>query len=113
VVVDRDSEGLLGCVLPDDILVKEVEDFLGLGQVFPLDFVAVAALFFDDLVAQIDALVTDVDPGAGDQLGDLLLALPAERTLQKVSAFTDTRQRNTLPREGGQAGELRDVRILP
>ena len=35
-------------------------------------------LLVDDLVAEIDALVADVDAGAGDQLLDLPLALPAE-----------------------------------
>ena len=35
-------------------------------------------LLVDDLVAEIDALVADVDAGAGDQLLDLTLRLPAE-----------------------------------
>ena len=35
-------------------------------------------LLVDDLVAEIDALVADVDPGACDELLDLSLALPAE-----------------------------------
>ena len=44
---------------------------------------------FDDLVAQLDALVADVDAGAGDQLLHLLLALAAERALEQVGALTD------------------------
>ena len=35
-------------------------------------------LLVDDLVAEIDALVADVDAGAGDQLLDLPLGLAAE-----------------------------------
>ena len=39
-------------------------------------------LLVDDLVAEIDALVADVDAGAGDQLLDLALALAAEAAEQ-------------------------------
>ena len=35
-------------------------------------------LLVDDLVAEVDALVADVDAGPGDQLLDLTLALSAE-----------------------------------
>src|SRR3712207_4660140 len=47
-------------------------------------------LFLDDLVAEVDALVADVDPGASDELLDLLLALAAERALEQVTALTDS-----------------------
>jgi hypothetical protein len=36
----------------------------------------------DDVVAEIHALVADVDGGAGDQLADLVTAFPTERTPQ-------------------------------
>src|SRR3712207_8628990 len=39
-------------------------------------------LLVDDLVAEIDALVADVDAGPRDQLLDLALRLPAERAEQ-------------------------------
>ena len=39
-------------------------------------------LLVDDLVTEIDALVADVDAGAGDQLLDLPLALAAEAAEQ-------------------------------
>ena len=32
----------------------------------------------EDVLAELDALVADVDSGSGDQLVDLVLALPAE-----------------------------------
>jgi hypothetical protein len=35
-------------------------------------------LLVDDLVAEVDALIADVDAGTGDQLLDLTLRLPAE-----------------------------------
>src|SRR5262249_52662986 len=46
-------------------------------------------LLFDDLVAEVDALVTDVDAWPGYQLLDLLLALAAEGALQQVSTVSD------------------------
>ena len=64
-------------------------DLGGLGQLVELDLTGLGQLLLDDLVAEIDALVADVDAGAGDQFLDLLLALPAERALQQVTAVTD------------------------
>jgi hypothetical protein len=44
--------------------------------------VVVEALLFHDVVAEVDALVADVDGRAGDQLADLRLGLAAERAAQ-------------------------------
>src|SRR5262249_49916184 len=44
---------------------------------------------FDDLVAEINALVADVHAGAEDELLDLLLAFPAERAFEQVAAVAD------------------------
>src|SRR6478609_3984929 len=89
VVVDGDGEGLLRDVLPDDVVLEEVEDLARLRQVVEAQLAALGELFLDDLVAQVDALVADVDTGTGDELLDLLLALSAERALEEVSAFSD------------------------
>jgi hypothetical protein len=63
-----------------------------LGQLIKqADLAALGEFFLDDLVAQIYALVTDVNAGTSDQLLDLLLALPTERTFQQVAAFSDAR----------------------
>ena len=43
----------------------------------------------DDLVAQLDALVADVDAGPGNELLHLLLALSTEGTLEQISTFPD------------------------
>ena len=90
-VVDRDGQRPLGLVLADHVLVEELVDLGGLGQLVELDLTGLGQLFFDDLVAEVDTFVTDVHAGAGDELLHLLLALPAERALQQVSAVTDTR----------------------
>jgi hypothetical protein len=67
-------------------------DLMWLGQlVEQADLATLGEFFLDDLVAQIYALITDVNAGTSDQLLDLLLALPAERTLQQVAAFSDAR----------------------
>ncbi|MNC98833.1 hypothetical protein D3C83_169100 [compost metagenome] len=60
-------------VLADDVIVEELEDLAGFGELTETDFGVLGELFFDDLVAQIDALVANVDTGAGDELLDLLL----------------------------------------
>ncbi len=84
VVVDRDREHLLRPLLIDHVLVEEREDLLRLRKLVELQLGGLGELFLDDLVAQVDALVADVDAGTGDQLLDLLLALPAEGALQQV-----------------------------
>ena len=97
-VIDGDREGLLGRILSDDVLIEELVDFPGLGQ-FPADrrLGRLAELLFDDLVAQVDALIADVDAGAGNELLDLLLTLAAEGTLQQVATLTDASHGAPLP----------------
>ena len=82
VVVDRDRERLLGLVLADDVVVEELADLHRLGKLFPLHLAGLGQLLFDDLVAEVDALVADVDTWARDELLDLLLRLAAEGALQ-------------------------------
>ena len=89
VVVDSDGQGSLGDVLADDVGVEELADLDGLGQLVPLELGALGELLLDDLVAEVDALVADVDARARDELLDLLLALPAERALQQVTAVAN------------------------
>ena len=79
-------------VLTDDELLEEVEDLTRLGQIVEqADISGLGELLFDDLVAEIDALVADVHTRTSDQLLDLLLALSAERALQQVTAVSDAR----------------------
>jgi hypothetical protein len=78
VVVDGDRQRPLGGVLADDVLVQDRVDLDRLRQRLELEARGRRQLLVDDLVAEIDALVADVDAGAGDQLLDLPLRLPAE-----------------------------------
>ena len=79
VIVDRDGEDLLRALLADHVLVEDSLDLARLrdgrcrGEAFFL-----VALLGDDVVAEVDALVADVDGRSRDQLADLVLALSAE-----------------------------------
>jgi hypothetical protein len=53
-------------------------DLLGLGKALELEGGSRLELLVDDLVAEVDALVADVDPRSRDELLDLALRLPAE-----------------------------------
>jgi hypothetical protein len=94
VVVDGDREGTLGALLPDDVLVQDLPDLLRLGEVLELEGRRSGELLVDDLVAEIDALVADVDAGAGDQLLYLSLRLAAEAAEELLVGFGGTCQRN-------------------
>src|SRR5690606_16920939 len=67
---------------PDDVLVQDLPDLLGLGNAAQVRVALLVELLLDDLVAQLDALVADVNAGTGDQLLDLLLHLAAEGALE-------------------------------
>src|SRR5207302_1612517 len=88
VVIDRDREDLLGRVLPDHILIKDLPD-LAWGRQVGLDALAALVggrLLANDVVAQLDALVADEHRGAGDEFAHLVLALAAERAVQQFFA---------------------------
>jgi hypothetical protein len=78
VVVDGDGQRPLGALLPDYVFVEDLVDLLRLRQVLELEGGRSGELLVDDLVTEVDALVADVDAGAGDQLFDLALRLAAE-----------------------------------
>src|ERR1700704_517926 len=85
VVVNRDREHLLGALLADDVLVEDLLDFVGLGELVARTFGAVLELLADDVVAQLDAFVAHEHRGAGDQFAHLVLTLPAERAVQELA----------------------------
>src|SRR5205823_8857114 len=88
VVVDGDREDLLRALLPDHVLVEDLLDLRGLrdrgrrGETLLL-----VTLLGDDVVAEVDALVADVNRRSGDQLADLVLALPAEGAHEVAGAI--------------------------
>ena len=89
VVVDRDGERPLGGFLADHVFLQEIENLAGLGQFETAQIGYFREFFFNDLVAEFNALVADVDAGPGNELANLLLALSAERTLQQIRALAN------------------------
>jgi hypothetical protein len=71
-------------------------DLARLRQVLQLDRRRRGQLLVDDLVAEIDALVADVDAGAGNQLLDLALRLAAEAAEELLVGVCGTCQRESL-----------------
>ena len=82
VVVDRHRERPLRLLLGDDVVVQDRVDVPRAREVVEVERGGRRQLLVDDLVAEIDALVADVDAGAGDQLLHLPLALAAEAAEQ-------------------------------
>src|SRR4051794_4351025 len=87
VVVDRHRERALRLLLRHDIVVERGVDLLRARQVVEVERRRSRELLVDDLVAEIDALVADVDTGAGDQLLHLPLRLAAEAAEELLVPF--------------------------
>jgi hypothetical protein len=82
VVVDGDGEGALRLLLGDDVVVQHRVDVTRPREVVEVERGRGRELLVDDLVAEIDALVADVDAWTGNQLLHLPLALAAEAAEQ-------------------------------
>jgi hypothetical protein len=79
---DSNRKNLFGSLLADDIFVEECTSLDRSWERLELNARALAYFFFNDFIAQLDALIADVHTGAGDQFLDLFLGLAAERALQ-------------------------------
>jgi hypothetical protein len=80
VLIDGDSQLLLGVFLPDHVFVEEGFDLRWFGKRRTRGGGFLLSVIADDLDADIDALIADVNGGACDQLFDFILALTAEAT---------------------------------
>src|SRR6266699_4657942 len=84
VIVDGDREHLLGVALADHVIVENLADFLrgrnAVARLHQRGFVLLA----DDIHAELNALVADEHSGTRDQFADLVLALAAERAIERV-----------------------------
>ncbi len=111
VVVDGDREDLLGALLTDHVVVEDLLDVVGLRNLRGRgrNFFA-PVLLGDDVVAELDALVADVDRGAGDELLDFALALAAERTreIRVVVPLLHPRWPPDIDRAGRSSGAAAD-----
>ena len=85
VVVDRHRQDFLGLFLLYDILVKNLLYLGGLEDLPVALFFAFLAVFLAyNFVAELDALVADIDGGAGNEFLDLILAFAAEGAQEVV-----------------------------
>ena len=65
-VVDGDGQRTLGAFLANHVFLQRVEDFLGLGKLEGGSLFNLGKFFFDDFVAEFNALGADVDTVPGD-----------------------------------------------
>src|SRR5690606_27474927 len=85
-VVDRDGEPALRVVLPDHVLIQRFLDLPWAGEWRRSAGRFLLFFFREDLVAQRDALVADVDGRSRDEALYRVLGLPAEGTAQVLVA---------------------------
>ena len=101
VVVNRYGQHLLGALLTNHVLIKDRADFYRRRQLLLAAFSLAFLYFFaNDVVAQVNALITDKHGGAGNQLAHFMLALAAEGAIQQLAVVV------TLPSHIGHRKPL-------
>ena len=82
-IVNRNGEDPLGIFLANDIVVQVFFnlDRLEDNTLYRSGTVLSGHTLQDYLIAELNALVTDVDGGTGNQLGNILLTLAAKGTV--------------------------------
>src|SRR5664279_2866932 len=83
-IVHGDGEDPLGLWLPDDIVVKHLADFARRRDAILAFDQRGLAFLADDIHAQFDAFVANKDGRTGDKLANFMLALAAERAIERV-----------------------------
>jgi hypothetical protein len=81
-IVDGDGEGSLGPFLTDDVLVQDRLDLIGRRDLGDGIRDVPLLVLRQDLVAQRNAFVADIDRRAGNELPDRILRLSAERAAE-------------------------------
>src|SRR5262249_13864749 len=84
VIVDSDREHLLGMILAYHIVVKNFAYFLRGGNPVARLHQRGLVLLADDVHAQFDAFIADEHGRTGNELANLVLALAAERAVERV-----------------------------
>ena len=82
VVMHGHREDSLGPLLPHDVLIQVVFDFHRLFKFRRNLFFGFFPILGNDVVAEVDAFVTDVDGRPGNQFADFVAALSAERAAE-------------------------------
>ena len=84
-VVDRNRELPLGRLLADYVFVEVALDIVGLRQYLIAGLGFVDTILGNDVQADLNAFVADVNGGPGNQLAHLMLALAAKAAPQHVT----------------------------
>src|SRR6185436_16827978 len=84
VLINRNSQPLLGFILSNHILVKKAFDLARFGQRRTSGYRLSLLIIGDDLVADVDTLIADVDRRAGNEFLNFVLGFTAEGTAQCV-----------------------------
>src|SRR5262249_38105391 len=84
VIVNGDRGHLLGMVLADHIVIENLAAFLRRRDAVARFYQPGLVVLADNVNAQLDAFVADVDSCAGNELAQLVLALAAERAIERV-----------------------------
>ena len=95
-VVDGHRQRALGRLLSHHVLLEDRVDLLGLREVLEVEAGGAGQLLIDDLVAEVDALVADVDARPGDELLDLSLRLAAETAEELFVGVSGSSQGSSL-----------------
>src|SRR5690606_16844133 len=81
-------EHALGAVLPDNVIVEDIADFLRCRDTaILLARKTTLGLFADNVVAQLDAFIADEHRRARDELAHLVLRLAAETAVEGALAI--------------------------
>jgi hypothetical protein len=85
-VVNCDRQSFLRVILANALNIELTLDFRGLGDVNPrLLFARLCRKFFvEDLLAQHDAIIADVNARTGDQFFDFGVGLPAKAAQRDI-----------------------------
>src|ERR1035438_6704156 len=84
VVVNRDGQHLLRMVLADHIIVENLADFLRHRNAVARFHQRGVLLLLEDVLAQLNAFVANEHGRTGNKLAHLLLALAAERAVERI-----------------------------
>jgi hypothetical protein len=84
VVVNRYREYFLGVVLTDDVVVEDLADLFRRRNAVARLHQRGLVLLADDVCTQLDALGANEDGRPGNELAHLILALAAERAVERV-----------------------------
>src|SRR5439155_9374571 len=86
-IVHRDREHLLGVILTNHVVVKDLAYLLWSGDAVARFHQRGFVLLANDVHAQLDALVADKDGRTGDELAHLVLVLATERAKEQFFGF--------------------------